>query len=104
MDPKELKKTTLQNVYGDKAFYVSRGDQVNNIYDLANCIEALSEDEFRQHVSVEGEYNHFADWIRSVLCNGSLATDLNLDVNLQDKEHYAKTIRDHVAWLESVPE
>ncbi|RME31821.1 hypothetical protein D6789_01480 [Candidatus Woesearchaeota archaeon] len=102
MDPQELKRTTLAHCLPENAFHVQRGDVITNIYDLANCIESLSEAEFRQHVDPEGEFNHFADWIRGVLGNPELARDLNYDANLRDKAHYVKTIRDHIAWLESV--
>jgi hypothetical protein len=102
VDASELKKTTLASVSEDRAFFVGRGDRITNIYDLANCIESLTQDEFAHHVSVEGHKNDFAQWIFDVLKNPSLSRDLNYPVNLQDKKHFVKTIRDHVAWLETV--
>jgi len=102
IDVKQLKKTTLARVPQEQAFHVDRGDWITNIYDLANCVESLSPDEFRFHVNPSGPTNHFAIWIREVLKNPQLAHDLMYDVNLKDQKHYVKTIRDHVAWLEHV--
>lgn len=102
MEPHDLKRTTLQHVARDFAFHCCRGDCIDNIWDMANCVESLSDYEFRQHVAEDGSYNHIADWVRSALDNADLAEHLNWDANLQDKAHFVKTIRDHVAWLESI--
>jgi hypothetical protein len=96
----ELRKTTLAHVSQDKVFWVCRGDRIDNIYDLANCVESLTPEQFKHHVSFEGKRNDFAQWILDVLNNSLLAKDLNLEANLKDQKHMVKTIRDHVAWLE----
>jgi hypothetical protein len=101
MNPQDLKRTTLAKVPADDAFLVCRGDSITSIYDLANCIESLSPDEFRYHVNTEGT-NHFALWILEALHNPLLAHDLNFDANIIDQKHYVKTIRDHVRWLEGI--
>jgi hypothetical protein len=101
IDPQLLKKTTLARVQ-DKPFWVCRGDHVDNIKDLANCIESLSHEQFMHHVSAEPKRNDFAQWIFDVLKNPSLARDLNYPINLTDQKHCVKTIRDHIAWLESI--
>lgn len=102
VDPKLLKKTTLAKVPQDKVFWVCRGDRVDNIKDLANCIETLSHDQFKHHVNEAGKKNDFSTWIYDVLKNPALARDLNYPINLADQKHFVKTIRDHVKWLESV--
>lgn len=99
MDPLELKRTTLSTA--EHPFVVCRGDRISSIHDLANCIDSLSQDEFSYHVSPGGK-NHIAVWVKEVLRNEVLAHDLNYPVNLSDRTHFAKTIRDHVRWLESV--
>jgi len=101
VDPQELKRTTLEQVPEESVFSVCRGDRISNLRDLANCIESLSPEEFKHHVSPEGR-NHFADWIREVLKNPLLAHDLNYPINLNNQQHYVTTIRHHVKWLESV--
>jgi hypothetical protein len=101
VDASVLKKTTLAHVPTDHAFFVCRGDRVDNIRDLANCIESLSPEEFEHHVSLEGKKNDFAVWIMDVLKNPLLAKDLNYEINLSSQEHFVKTMRDHVRWLES---
>jgi len=100
MNIHHLKQTTLATVTDDKAFVVVRGDRITNIKDLANCIESLSDAEFNHHVNLEKHHSDWADWTRHVLHNEHLAHDMNLTVNLRDKTHLVKTIRDHVAWLE----
>jgi hypothetical protein len=102
VDVHSLKKTTLAHVPQDRAFFVCRGDHIDNLTDLANCIASLSPEEFKHHVQLEGKKNDFAMWILDVLKNPLLAKDLNYDVNLSSQGHYVKTIRDHVRWLESV--
>lgn len=102
IDPHQLKKTSLGKVQGDKAFYVCRGDRIDNLADLANCIESLTPEQFKHHVSTEGKRNDFATWIFDVLKNPALARDLNYPINLTDQKHFVKTIRDHVRWLQSV--
>lgn len=96
----DLRNTTLSPTSDDKAFWVCRGDRIANIYDLANCIESLSPDEFTHHVSLAGKRNDFAIWVQDVLNNPLLARDMMLDDNLRDQAHLVTTIRDHVAWLE----
>jgi len=101
MDPVKLKQATLRTAPEDKKFCVCRGDCIRKIDDLANCIESLSEEQFRQHV--QDDYDHFSDWIKNVLKNPLLAEDLLFQANKDDKEHYVMTIRHHVEWLRSVP-
>jgi hypothetical protein len=97
---KELKHNTFANAPAEAVFYACRGDRIDNIHDLANCVESLSLEEFRQHVNANK--NDFANWIHHVLKNPGLAHDLNYPVNRESKEHFVKTIRDHVAWLQTV--
>ena len=102
IEPQQLKKTTLAKASHEKAFWVCRGDRIDNIKDLANCIESLSPEQFKHHVSAEGKKNDFATWIFDVLKNPALARDLNYPINLTDQKHFVKTIRDHIRWLESI--
>ena len=102
MDVHALKRTTLATVPADKAFVMVRGDRISTIKDLANCIASLTDFQFNHHVHVDKHDSDWAHWTRDVLQNPALANDMNLIVNLRDKAHLVKTIRDHVAWLESV--
>jgi hypothetical protein len=97
----DLKHTTLGKAPQDKIFWVCRGDQIDNLTDLANCIETLTPEQFHHHVNWEGKKNDFATWILDVFKNPSLARDLNYEINFKDQKHYAKTIKDHLAWLHS---
>ncbi len=102
MDVHALKRTTLATVPADKAFVVVRGDRITNIKDLANCIASLNDGQFSHHVHADKHDSDWAHWVRDVLQNPALANDVNLAINLKDKTHLVKTIRDHVAWLESI--
>lgn len=102
VDFQAIKKSTFQKVPADKVFWVCRGDRIDNIKDLANCIENLSPEQFKHHVSEVGKKNDFAMWIFDVLKNPLLSKDLNFPVNLKDQKHYVKTLRDHIKWLETV--
>ncbi len=102
MDAHALKLSTLATVTADKAFVVVRGDRITNIRDLANCIESLTDSQFSHHVRAAKNDSDWSHWTRDVLKNANLANDMNLTVNLRDKKHLVKTIRDHLAWLESV--
>ena len=102
VDFQALKRTTLNKVSDDKVFWVVRGDRIDNAADLANCIESLTSEQFHHHVNEEGKRNDFAVWIHDVLHNPLLARDLDFPVHLRDQKHYAKTIKDHIAWLQTL--
>jgi hypothetical protein len=99
MDVVALRKSTFAQVSADKTFHVCRGDQISNIKDLANCIASLKPEEFAHHVNAKR--NDFSIWIHDVLKNPALARDLNYPVNLNSQQHFVKTLRDHLTWLES---
>jgi hypothetical protein len=100
LNPQQLKKTTLGKAPTDKHFVVCRGDNIDNLKDLANCIESLHADQFKHHVNEKK--NDFAAWIIDVFKNPALARDLNYPINISDQKHFVKTMRDHLKWLESV--
>lgn len=102
MDPKELKRSTLSQSPVEKAFWFCRGDKAENIQELADGIESLTTEQFHHHVSVKDHRNDFSAWIEHVLSNPILAKDLMYPANLSDQKHFVKTIRDHVAWLETL--
>jgi hypothetical protein len=100
INPEQLKKTTLAKAPAEKFFYVCRGDKIDNLRDLANCIESLNAAEFKHHVN--DKRNDFAAWVADVFKNPALGRDLNYPINISDQKHYVKTLRDHLKWLESV--
>ncbi len=102
VDFQALKHTTFTKTTDDKVFWVIRGDRIDNLADLANCVESLTTEQFAHHVSEQGKKNDFATWILDVFKNPLLSRDLNYPINLKDQKHYAKTIRDHLAWLRTV--
>lgn len=97
----QLRESSLRNCDQSRAFYFHNGARAANLQDFANTIDKLPDQEFRYHVSPDGKTNHFRLWINDVYRNQWLAKDLALEANLKDQHHCAKTIRDHLAWLNS---
>ena len=100
MDFKAIKQTTFQHVPEEAVFWAVRGDRISTVRDLINCMASLSEEQWRHHVSKEK--NDVANWVLHVLKNPLLAKDLQYPANVESKEHFLKTLRDHVTWLETV--
>ena len=100
MDVQKLKETTLTQSPAENMFWTRSGTAVNNLKELADHIEQMSQEEFQHHVVADAQHSDFAAWTHDVFQNPFLAQDLKLEANLTDQSHCAKTIRDHIAWLE----
>ncbi|MFH1073134.1 MAG: hypothetical protein V1743_06935 [Nanoarchaeota archaeon] len=98
-NPHELKKTSLAPCEHGREFWINHGAIVNNLRQLADEIDRMSWDTFKHHVGQEKD--DFAAWIKDVLDNPFLANDLHSDQNINDKSQYARTLRDHMGWLEA---
>ncbi len=97
-NPSLLKETTLADCSPGAEFWIHNGPVVSSLKQLAGEIESISEEAFRYHVN-SGK-NDFAAWISNALQNPFLARDLDCSDNINNKENYVKTIRDHIDWLE----
>ncbi|MFH1331718.1 MAG: DUF5752 family protein [archaeon] len=61
----------FENVSQEKAFWVSDGRYVRNIYELVQVFEDMKEKTFKYHVNKKK--NDFSEWIRQVIGDEKLA-------------------------------
>ncbi len=94
-----LREKVLSDCRSDQAFWTCRGHIIRNLPELANAIEAMNEWAFVYHVNDENQKNDFAQWIKDVLQDGSLAHQLK---KTRDKKQYLKIIKSRIEELESV--
>ena len=97
----KLRESCLKSCDPSRAFYFHNGARAANLNEFAAAIDKLPENDFRHHVSPDGKTNHFRLWVNNVFQNPYLATDLAYENNLRDQHQCAKTIRDHIGWLNS---
>ncbi len=85
----------LADTSGDKCFFCQDGCVSQNLYQLAECLDRISENSFRHHVTEVR--NDFSNWVRDVFGDDKLANDLSRCTNSAEA---AKTVRDRIAWLQ----
>jgi hypothetical protein len=64
----------LMSAKGNKRFFCQDGQISKNLPELMNCLNRMTEDAFHHHVT--SEKNDFSNWIRDVLGDSSLASDM----------------------------
>ena len=64
----------LMEADGDKRFFCQDGQVSKNLKELIDCLNRMTEEAFRHHVT--SEKNDFSNWIRDVLGDVTLASDL----------------------------
>jgi hypothetical protein len=84
----------LSDASGDKRFFGHDGCISSNLPQLAHCLEHMSEDSYRHHVTAQK--NDFSNWIRHVFGDDKLANDLT---GISRSAEAAKIVRDRIAWL-----
>ena len=97
-NPSLLKETSIGECNPRDAFWIHNGPVVSSLRELAQTIRLISDEMFRYHVN--SEKNDFASWIYHTFGNPYLARDLDSEENRSNKDRYAKTINDHLDWLE----
>lgn len=85
----------LTDVIGEKRFFCHDGCIIKNLPELANCLNHMTEDSFRHHVT--SWKNDFSNWVRDVLGDDRLAKDLAKSPNHLEA---AKIATDRVTWLQ----
>jgi len=65
----------LEDVSDEHYFHAANGTVVKNILDLDMTIEHMGEETFKLHVS--DVRNDFANWVREVIDDGELASELS---------------------------
>ncbi len=67
-------KRTLLSASEDKSFWVTNGEVLNNLLELAECLKRMESRVYKYHTA-DGR-NDFALWVADVLLDGECATDL----------------------------
>ena len=64
----------LHDIEGEKRFFCHDGYVIKNLDELAQYLNKMTEDVFQYHVN--SEKNDFSNWIRDVIGDQKLASDL----------------------------
>jgi len=87
----------LENVASDKAFFIFNGPKINNLYELAEVFENISDASFRHHVTAQK--NDFSNWARDVIGDSELAAKL---MSAKNKSKMAYLARERISQLETL--
>ena len=85
----------LSDTSGDKRFFCHDGCISENLPQLADCLNNMSDDSYNHHVTPLK--NDFSNWIRDVFGDDKLANDLT---DSDSRAEAAKTIKARIAWLQ----
>jgi hypothetical protein len=85
----------LADIDGDKRFFCQDGCVSKNLTELVDCLTNMTEEVFRHHVTPEK--NDFSNWVRDVLGDDRLASDLN---NVSSPSEARKIVAERVAYLQ----
>lgn len=69
-----MKKKELINADDANLFWVNGNGALRNIKELAECLKAMPVEAYAHHVNAEK--NDFVNWVREILLDKKLATDL----------------------------
>jgi hypothetical protein len=83
----------LGGVSGQQRFYAVDGCVYSGLPDMADCLEHMTSDAFSHHVTSAN--NDFSNWVRDVLNDGKLASDLDKAANADDM---ARIVRYRIHW------
>ena len=85
----------LADAMDDKRFFCHDGCVAKNLYQLADCLSRITEESFTHHAN-EAK-NDFANWIRDVLGDSKLASDL---ARVSDQVEAAGVVKERISWLQ----
>ncbi len=86
-------EAVLGGATGEQRFYAVDGCVYSGLPDMADCLEHMSSDSFSHHVTSAN--NDFGNWVRDVLHDGKLASDLDKAANAADM---ARIVRYRIHW------
>jgi hypothetical protein len=72
----------LLDVPEDKVFWLSNGQKLKSLKELRNALTSMPDDVFHHHV--DQNHNDFANWIRDVVKDVSLANSIQKSTSLHD--------------------
>jgi len=71
---KTKQKLATINAENELCFWINNGPILRNLKDLKNALKKINEETFKYHVNKEK--NDFADWVKNVLNDKTLANKL----------------------------
>ena len=86
----------LKNIEGDKRFFCQDGRIIQNLSELADCLNHMTEQVYHYHVTSDN--NDFSNWIRDVLGDEKLASELN---NISTSMEAGKSVMGRLARFQS---
>ena len=93
---KEDATLALGRVADDKRFYCSDGCIYGSLSEMAGCLEHIDAGAFSHHVTSLN--NDFANWVRDIIHDDKLASDLMKAANAADA---ARIVRYRIHWLQT---
>jgi len=91
---KEVYRSRLSDVAGEKIFQSHDGRDFRNLEELAGGLRDMTEQSFSHHVSEQN--NDFSNWIRDVIDDSTLAKNLT---KASDRVQARQIVEDRLAWL-----
>ena len=85
--------SVLGGATGQQRFYAVDGCVYSGLPEMADCLEHMTSDTFSHHVTSAN--NDFGNWVRDVLHDGKLASDLDKAANADDM---ARIVRYRIHW------
>jgi hypothetical protein len=86
----------LADIDGDKRFFCQDGYVVKNLSELIDCLNHMTEEVFRHHVT--SEKNDFSNWVRDVLGDEKLAGEL---YDVSSPQEASKIVMERLASFQS---
>jgi hypothetical protein len=93
---KQAAKAILANVPEEKRFWVTDGRYLNNLEELKNALEGMTDETYLAHANETK--SDFAKWVDEVLGDAKLAADLKKSAT---RPWAAKVVADRVKFLKN---
>ncbi len=94
---KEEAMQILSNVPDDKVFWASNGAVLKNLNDLAQALQNMNLDHYKNHVSYEK--NDFCNWLNVVVKDDILAKEL---IHARNKESALRKVNERIETLKGM--
>ncbi|MGM5484371.1 MAG: hypothetical protein ACQEP1_00685 [Nanobdellota archaeon] len=88
---KASKSPEKKKAKGEEKFFMSNGETISDLIDLADAFENMADDVFRHHVN--SDKNDFAEWVKGVLEEENLAENLSKE---NDKDRCQIIVLRHI--------
>ena len=89
---------TLQNLEGEKQFWLCSGQQLSNLTELVCALETMSDDIFNYHVNESK--NDFSSWILDCFQDKTLATAI---MKIPSRQKSALKIKSYLDKIQNAP-